>query len=388
MNSQNALPPAVAQAQQAGTTVSPTIVAADNGFGWNLFETLTQGSTGNVAISPLSVSLVLQIIYNGASGTTQQAMAQTLQLQGLDISAINADNAALQASLLNPDPQVHLALANSLWMHLAQNPVSTAFTQVNQTYYGAEIGDLAGAPANVNAWVSGVTDGLITNILAPANYALVDAVIVNALYFKGAWTNAFDPSLTRPAPFTLADGTQTSVQMMQRLGNYPYFRGTNFQVLQLPYGQNQRMSMLIVLPDFGVDSHSFVAAMTSSMLGTWNSELHSAYGSVSLPRFTTDYAASLPAALTALGMGVAFDPNEANFSGIAPLTYLSDVEHKTVVQVDENGTVAAAATSGTVGVTVVQDPEFSMTVDHPFFYAILDARTGVLLFIGTMFNPV
>src|SRR5580704_9289223 len=147
-------PPAVAQAQQANTPVDPAIVTADNTFGLNLFQNLYSGTPGNVAIAPISVAMALQIVYNGAGGATQQGMAQTLALGSLSTQDLNNDNAALQGSLLNPDPLVQLTIANSLWIHLGTDTVSPAFTQMDQTYYGATVGDLAGAPANVNNWVS------------------------------------------------------------------------------------------------------------------------------------------------------------------------------------------------------------------------------------------
>jgi len=380
------IPPAVAQAHQAGTGVDPRIVAADNTFGLNLLSILNQGATTNVAISPTSIALVLQIIYNGANGSTQQAMQETLQLQSLTAQDVNTLNAALQASLLNVDSQVQLTLANSLWMHLSSNPVLPSFTAANETYYGATIGDLAGAPANVNAWVSNETNGLITEILPPANYQQVVAVVANTIYFKGSWTNPFDPGQTAPAPFTLADGSQTSAKMMHRTGSYPYFKGSNFQAIRIHYGE-QRMSMLVILPDPSVTLSAFLASITADNLDTWTSQLQSAIGALTLPRFTSTFGAALPAALSALGMGIAFDVNQADFSGIAPLTYLSDVEHKTVVKVDESGTVAAGATTGTIGITAVPAPQFTMTVDHPFFYAIQDDDTGALLFVGTLVDP-
>src|SRR3984957_19586266 len=144
-------PPAVMQAQQANTPVDPAIVAADNTFGLNLFQNLNSGASGNVAIAPISVAMALQIVYNGAAAgsATQQGMAQTLALGSLSTQDLNNDNAALQGSLLNPDPLVQLTIANSLWMHLDTNMVPAAFTQMDQTYYGATVGDLAGAPANV-----------------------------------------------------------------------------------------------------------------------------------------------------------------------------------------------------------------------------------------------
>jgi serine protease inhibitor len=380
-------PAAVANAEEAGTPVDPTIVAADNGFGLSLLNTLLQTNSGNVSIAPISVALALQITYNGAAGTTQQAMAQTLQLGGLTTQQLNDDNAALQASLLNPDPQVQLIIANSLWTNSSQYPVQSSFIQTNQTYYGATLGDLAGAPANVNAWVAAETNGLIDNILPQGNYSSgVAAVIADTVYFKGQWASAFDPSQTAAAAFTESDGTQTSVQMMHQTGGFAYFQGTNFQAVRLPYGAG-RLSMLVVLPAAGTDLGTFVAGVTADTVDSWESQLQVSTGSVALPRFTTSFGAPLQDALTSLGMGVAFSCGVADFSGIAPQTCVSQVEHVTVVEVNENGTTAAAATTVTIVTTDAPEPEFTMTMDHPFFYAIRDDKTGELLFVGILTNP-
>ena len=381
------LPPAVAQAQTDKTAGNPAIVSADNTFGLNLFQNLDRGGTANIAISPTSIAVVLQILFNGAAGTTQQAMSQTLQLQGLSATDVNEANAALQASLVNPDPAIALTLANSLWMHLGDNPVLPSFTQVNETYYGAQVGDLAGAPANVDAWVSNETHGLITSILPPMDFADVVAVIVNAIYFKGAWSVPFDPAQTAAATFTQLNGISISCQMMHQSGTFAYFDGGTFQALRIPYGTNRPMSMLILLPGPGISLDEFVASLTSDTLNGWISQLQSRYGDVALPRFTSTYSASLVSSLGALGMGIAFNPIEADFAGIAPGVYLSEVEHKTVVEVDESGTVAAGATSGGTSITAVGTAQFNMTMDHPFVYAIRDDENGALLFIGSMVDP-
>jgi serine protease inhibitor len=379
-------PPAVMQAEQANTPVDPAIVAADNTFGVNLFQNLYAGTPGNVAIAPISVAMALQIVYNGAGGATQQGMAQTLQLGSLSTQDLNNDNAALQGSLMNPDPQVNLTIANSLWMHLDTNPVPAAFTQMDQTYYGATVGDLAGAPDNVNSWVSTETDGLITSILPAANYASVVAVIANVIYFKGQWSAAFDATQTAPAPFTLMDGTQVSVPMMHESATYGYLQGANFQAVRIPYGAG-RFSMLVVMPNAGTSLNSFVAALTPDMLNGWEGQLQSGMGNLSMPKFTATYGASLVQPLTTLGMQAAFcaDPM-ASFPGLG-LVCVQDVEHKTVVEVDESGTVAAGATTVTIVPTAVEVPLFTLTLDHPFLYVIRDDMTGELLFIGTMTNP-
>lgn len=384
----SAAPAAVVQAKDANSPVDPAIVSADNTFGLNLLNTLMQSNSGNnTAIAPLSVAIALQITYNGAVGTTQQAMAQTLQLGALSVPQLNGDNAALQASLLDPDPKVDLTIANSLWVHLSTYNVSPTFMSTDQSYYGAQIGDLAGAPANVNAWVDTQTNGLISAILpAHADYSNTVAILVNAIYFKGQWASEFPLAQTASGPFALADGTQTSVPMMQQVAVMPYLHGTNFQAVSLPYGQG-RLSMLIVLPDTGVDLDSFVAAMTPSDIDTWVSQMTTiAPIDLSLPRFTTSFGASLQQSLTALGMGIAFDPGQGNLSGIYPGAFISDVEHKTVVEVNETGTVAAGATSVGIAISAMQEP-VNLTVSHPFFYAIRDNTTADLLFVGVLMNP-
>jgi serpin B len=383
-NPDSTAPPAVMQAQQENTPIDPALVTADNTFGLNLFENLNSGATGNVAIAPISVAMALQIVYNGAGGATQQGMAQTLQLGSLSTPDLNNDNAALQGSLLNPDPQVKLTIANSLWMHLDTNPLPAAFTQMDQTYYGAMVGDLAGAPDNVNSWVSTETDGLITSILPNTDYRSVVAIIANVIYFKGQWSTAFDPSQTAPATFTLADGSEVSVPMMHQSATYGYLQGANFQAVRIPYGQG-RLSMLAVMPDSSTTLNNFIASLTPAMLNSWESQLQTGMGSLAMPKFTATFGASLVQPLKTLGMQAAFCP-EGSFPGLGPVC-IQDVEHKTIVEVDETGTVAAGATSVSIMPTAVELPLFNLTLDHPFLYAIRDDKTGELLFIGALMNP-
>ena len=377
------VPPAVQQAKEASTPVDAAIVTADNTFGLNVLNTLIQGNAGNnTAIAPISIAMALQITYNGAVGSTQQAMAQTLQLGGLGVSQLNSDNAALLGALLDPDPQVDLTIANSLWVPLGSNTVSAAFVSADQTYYGAEIGDIAGAPANVNAWVAAQTQGEITQILGPGDYV---TVVANTVYFKGQWTDGFQPSQTVPLPFTLADGTQATVPTMQQTGAFSFFQGANFQAVSLPYGSG-RLSMLIVLPDTGVDPSTLVATVTPATIDSWVAQMTmNATINLSLPKFTATFATNLMPALTTLGMGAAFDPAANGFPGIFPGFYVNVAEHKTYVQVDESGTVAAAATG--VGTTSAMPLSVNLQVNHPFFYAIRDNQTGELLFVGVLMNP-
>jgi|HubBroStandDraft_5_1064220.scaffolds.fasta_scaffold20570_2 serine protease inhibitor len=381
-----ATPTAVAQAQKADTPVDPAIVAADNAFGLSLFDTLLGGSGGgNIAISPLSIALALQVLYNGAAGSTQAAMAQTLELGMLSDPELNSDNAALQASLLSADPKVQLTVANSLWVDQSHGSVLPSFTQTDETYYGATVGDLAGAPANVNAWVDSATHGLITQLMPAGVYQ--DAIIANVLYFKGQWTTSFDPTNTTPASFTLSNGSQTPMELMHQTGAFPYAAGTlhgvDFQAVRIPYGQG-RFSMLIILPNAGTAVATFAADIAVDDLNGLMAQLEPSTVTIALPRFSASYGTSLTAALASLGMGIAFGPS-ADFSALAPGFTVNVVQHKTVVEVDETGTVAAAATG--IGDATVAPQQYTITMSHPFFYVIQDDKTGDLLFIGLLMNP-
>ncbi|HEV2703231.1 MAG TPA: serpin family protein [Steroidobacteraceae bacterium] len=376
----------MATAEKNDTPVDPAIVSADNAFGLSLLDALLPASIGgNVAISPTSVALALQVLYNGAAGSTQQGMAQALDLGTLDLATLNNDNAALQASLSNADPAVQVLVANSLWLDQSNNPVLPSFTQADQTFYGATVGDLAGAPDNVNAWVASQTQGLITQLLPPGEYK--DAIIANVLYFKGQWTTSFDPNNTAAAPFTLSGGGQTSAQLMHLTASFAHaagsLNGTGYQAIRIPYGQT-RFDMLIIAPDASTDIVNFVANLTGADLNNVTAQLAPAMVKVGLPRFSASYQASLTDALQAMGMGATFMPM-ADFSALAPGFWVNVVVHKTVVEVNESGTVAAAATG--VGMTAIVSQNDTMTMDHPFFYAIEDGKTGALLFIGVLMNP-
>jgi serine protease inhibitor len=373
-------------ASSTGAGPDPAVIDADNEFGLKLFKTLTADADDNVAISPTSVAMALQIVFNGAKGPTRGAMAAALQLNSLNAQHVNVANRALQASLASAGPQIQLTIANSLWMQRGGREVVPSFTRINKDYYAAEIGDLAGAPDNVNAWILKKTNGLIVRVLPQKDYRDAVSVIANAIYFKGAWTAAFDPKSTASGPFTTGSGRQVTCPMMKQRGHFPYLQAADFRAIRLAYGADRRLSMVILLPNGGVSLGAVVAEATLDNLKHWLTQFRSVKVELSLPRFKVSYKHSLPAALKTLGMGIAFDQTRADFSGIAPRTSLSDVEHATLVQVDESGTTAAAATSATAVTTAVAPLEI-FSADHPFFYAIFDGTTGALLFVGTLSNP-
>ncbi|MEO1146375.1 MAG: serpin family protein [Cyanobacteria bacterium J06638_22] len=368
------------------------LVAAHNAFGFNLFsQILPSAGNENVMISPSSVAIALAMTYNGASGETQDAMAQALELQGMSLDEINQANAALETILEQADPQVKIGIANSLWGREGV-AFDEEFLQRNQTYYNAEVQrlDFADAEATdiINEWVSDSTEGRIPQIIQRIQPEQV-LFLINAVYFNGTWSNPFDPALTQDQSFTLADGSSQMVPMMRQAGRFRYTETAQFQAVHLPYG-DRRLSMMVVLPREGVSLSDFQQTLTPENWSTWQTAAGSREGMVQLPRFESEFGTQLNDALKALGMERAFDPDAAEFDGMSQdaALYISDVQHRTFIKVDEAGTEAAASTSVGIGATSApMDPPFQMVCDRPFFYAIQDNETGAILFMGTMMNP-
>jgi serine protease inhibitor len=374
-----------------GEPVDPQLVAANTRFGFKLFGQLAQqNGTENLLISPSSVAIALAMTYNGASGTTQQAMAETLELQGMSLEAINQANAALKASLEQADPTVKLAIANSLWSR-ADISFQPDFLQRNQEFYQAEVESLdfsnPDTPDRINTWVSEQTEGKIPQIIETISPDEI-LFLVNAIYFKGNWTEAFNRNATVDRPFTLVDGTQKQHPLMTQRGHYSYLETEQFQAISLPYG-NGRLSMYVFLPQENSNLTTFYQTLTAENWETWMRQFSSEQGMVQLPRFKSEYSTQLNEALEALGMEPAFDAAQADFSGMTDVSaVINRVQHKTFIEVNETGTEAAAATSvGIATVSAPANPPFEMVVDRPFFYAIRDNQTGTVLFMGSVVNP-
>jgi serine protease inhibitor len=209
--------------------------------------------------------------------------------------------------------------------------------------------------------------------------------LINAVYFHGTWAHAFNLTATRSHAFTTSSGA-TQVQMMSQEGNFPYVRTSNAEIISLPY-RGGRFSMNIVLPPAGVSLQPFARQLTPSVWKIWLARTRTAYGAISLPRFSLTNDQQLVAPLTRLGMGTAFS-SRADFSGmcVQPCR-LSQARQKTFLNVDENGTTAAAVTSIGISPTATQQTTFSMVVDRPFLFSIQDASTGSILFIGAINQP-
>jgi serine protease inhibitor len=375
-------------------TVDSRLVAADSRFGFNLYARLSKnGGAKNIFISPASIAMALAMTYNGAGRATREAMMRTLELQGLSLAEINAANGQLKSALENADPKVKLEIANSLWARQGVQ-FQSEFVKANQQFYKAEVAELdfhqPSAISTINNWVSRSTHGKIDKIVDQISSETL-LFLINAIYFKGAWSDAFDAARTRPAPFTMADGKQKQHPLMSQSGRYSYFENDKFQAVALPYG-NKRMNMYLFLPKANSTLAEFHQSLNARNWAEWMSRFSFMKGDISLPKFKVEYETTLKGVLSAMGMGAAFD-QQADFSAMLkpPATaYISEVRHKAFAEVNEEGTEAAAVTSVEMRTTSLGPPPktFQMIVDHPFFFAIRDNQTGAVLFMGSIAEPL
>ena len=377
--------PATPTPMRALTAEETSINRANSGFAFALFDRVAAAEgQKNVFLSPLSVSMALGMTMNGAAGDTWEGMREALQLDAMSAHAMNHAWKGLRDLLLSADPAVTLTVANSIWSRDGFT-VTQSFIDTNRYYFDAEVRTLdfsdAGAADVINSWVSEKTRDRIPSIVEGPIPPLTMMYLINAVYFKGNWSTQFDPARTQDAPFHPATGAQQSVPLMQREGRMRHLSNGSLQMVDLPYGWD-RFNMAVLLPNEGQD----IAALRASLAepGTWET----LYGSLSersmllfLPRFRMEYEVGLSGVLAAMGMEKAFQPGVADFTGINPARelHISDVKHKTFVEVNEEGTEAAAVTSVEVGTTSVPP---TMRVDRPFIFVIHERNTGAVLFVG------
>lgn len=374
------------------TQPTTQLVNANTQFGLKLFSVIAKANQNrDIFVSPTSIAIALSMLYNGASGTTQQEMASVLSLSGIDLKTLNTANKSLLTSLQSADPNVKLAIANSLWVRQGIS-FQYQFLKNNRQSYQAEITSLnfnsAESPGIINRWVEENTLGKIMQIVDRINPDDV-LFLINAVYFKGNWTNQFDKNLTALQSFYSPNGTSKQHPFMSRSGDYRYYENQQLQAVSLPYG-NGRLSMYVFLPKKNSNLNTFLEQLNIDSWNQWLSQFKSQTGTVKIPRFKQEYEIELSKTLMALGMKTMFDANKANFANLtSERVKVNSVRHKTFIEVNEEGTEAAATTSVGVGVTSAapSTQPFTMIVDRPFFYAIRDNQMGAILFMGTGVEP-
>jgi serpin B len=378
------------------TTGEEKLIAADNRFAFTFLRQMAQATRDtlpNLFVSPLSVAMALGMTYNGAAGTTEEAMRRTLELEGMTVPEVNDASRSLIALLRGLDPGVRFRIANSIWYRQSFT-VEQPFIDANRTYFDAEVAGLdfssPAAPTRINDWVTRQTQGLITEIVDTPlpDYAMM--YLINAIYFKGDWTQQFDRARTAPAPFQLADGSTAQVPMMQSGDpiRVRAHRDAGLEVAELPYG-GRAFAMTIVMPRNPAALDTLLAGLTAEQWDGWVAQLDTISIQVSLPKFSLVNDLSLVAPLKALGMDIAFDcdpPEMADFTRMhrPQEACITNVKHKTYVDVNEEGTEAAAVTSVEIGLTSMPP---TIVIDRPFLFAIRERLSGTILFLGAIRNP-
>lgn len=372
--------------------------AAQTKFGLKVFQDLFNQQPGaNHFMSPLSLSIALSMLYNGASGETRDEMTKAMALEGLSLSDLNQGNLTLRKRLANPGPGVQLAIANALWGKQGLS-FKSAFTQDNLNFYNAKLQalDFSGKSAvdTINQWAADNTNGKIPTVIASIDPITV-LILMNAIYFKGDWTKPFQASETQTQAFHRGDGTTLDTPMMQRGDKMRYVHNTDakFQAVALPYGQDEQTLMVLMLPDEGSSLKELVGQLSGENWTNWVGSLRSRQGHLAMPRFKLKTEMPLNDTLKRLGMVKAFNDGEADLSGLlenSPLKpFVSAIKQDAFVEVNEKGTEAAAVTTITVGATSVQLPQepFNLVLDRPFLYAIYDQSTSSVLFMGALNEP-
>jgi serine protease inhibitor len=368
------------------TAQEMALVSSDNLFGVKIFKTIaTAQSDSNIFISPLSISMALGMTLNGALAETREAMEQTLELQGLTQQQINESYQSLIQLLTQLDPAVIFRIANSIWYRQGM-PVKQPFLDLNHQYFNARIEGLPfDDPESVNIinqWVDEQTSGRIKKIIEQIDPNDL-MFLINAIYFKGDWTYKFDKNLTQPANFYGPHGAVYTCQLMQQESEFLYLQTYDFQAVDLPYGIGDfRMAIFLPFPEKNIDS--LIANLTNQQLDQWLNSFENRQGILEIPKFKMEYKLDLKEALSSLGMGIAFESGLANFKDIyegPENAFISRVLHKSFVQVDEEGTEAAAVTSVTITLTSAGGA-FYMRADRPFIFILHDTHSNTILFAG------
>lgn len=369
------------------TETEKQLVECDNRFALKLFRAIVDDEHDkNIFISPLSIAMNLGMVYNGAAGSTQDAMQQTLELSDMTIEEVNEAYRGLIELLTELDSDVDFRIANSIWYRDGLE-LEEAFRDVCETYFKALVRAIDfGDPASVNIindWVNENTNGKITEIMDEIDPELL-VLVLNAIYFKGTWTYRFDRDDTQDDYFTLPDGSQKLCKMMKQEGTFHYFSTADFQAIDLPYG-DEYFSMTLFLPAPERHIDSLIAQFNEENWSHWLNNFAEEDVELHLPKFTLEYELQLNKVLETLGMGIAFG-GQADFSNMFKDIpgFIDEVKHKTYVKVDEEGTEAAAVTSTSFDTSVPP----VIRVNRPFFFVIRDNHSQIILFIGKIVEPM
>jgi serpin B len=361
------------------------VVFANNRFALELYSELSKRETGNIFFSPYSISSAIAIVYEGARGETADEIRAVFHFP--DYEVLRPNFAEIYNSINKNHSGCELRTGNALWVQEGF-PLLESYRTVVERYYGGKAANLdfskEESRQTINSFIEKQTNGKIKDLI-PSGFlnSQTALVVTNAIYFKGTWLWEFDPKETREMDFETPKG-KVKVPMMCMFPSgvkFKYAEIGNLQILELPYS-NGNVSMLILLPKADLSS---IEPLTIEKLEEWRSEMkETVLDAIYLPKFEFETKYLLNDYLKTLGMPKAFNPHEADFSGMSPIkVWIDFVIHQAYVKVDEKGTEAAAATAAgmTLGINKI------FMADHPFIFIIQQNDTGNILFLGRVVNP-
>jgi len=367
------------------------VIDSANKFAFDLFVPIvneTKGS-GNIMISPFSITSALSMVLNGAAGETFDAVRHALRYDGKTIDEINETYLKLMKEMIAVDPRVTVEIANSVWVE-KRLTVKQTYIDALKTWYLAEARDIdvsdPGAVDIVNSWIEDKTHDKIQDMLDQLSPDLA-MLLINAIYFNGKWRSQFDVKDTQNKPFYITPGESVSVPMMYQEESFAVTHTGSATLAELPYGQGN-YSMVVMLPDEDVSLSQAAATLNAADWTTWMNYLSHGTTEVhlSLPKFEYEYKRELNDDLVALGMGIAFT-GAADFSNISDQDiFISRVLHQTFIRTDEEGTEAAAATVVEFELTAMPQTTV-VNVNRPFLSFIRETTTGTIVFIGQVTDP-
>ncbi|MDO3409485.1 serpin family protein [Saccharibacillus sp. CPCC 101409] len=380
--------------------VDPSLAEGMNEFALNFYAMLEkqpgEDSPGpNRMVSPAGIAIALSMLKAGAEGQTDRELEQVLNLSGMNAEQLGAAQQVMRELLRGADPSIRMEIANSFWSRQGFQ-LKPDYVKSLEQYYEAQARaldfDSDKAAPTINAWISDNTAGKIRDVIKPPIDGDTVLFLINAMYFKGSWTEPFKAEQTGDLPFTTAEGEEIQVPTMKQRDKYDYLDADGFRAIRLPYGESKNFGMILALPDEGRTLEQF-KRQDLPAFDTWSAELSRQEGSVELPKFKLEDSLSLNDALIALGMPSAFDPSKAELGGIADTgdrrLYVSKASHDTFIEVNEEGTEAAAVTviEGATSSAPVENKPFNLKLNRPFFFAITDRTTGLIVFMGEVGNP-
>jgi len=381
----------MAEVKAAGWPSNPdepdqSYIASQQKFAWKLLQE-SLPNPGNILLSPASVYLALAMTLNGSDTTTRQAMIEALSASGLTLDQINKASRDWSTLLTSEDAKTRLTIANSIWYRDGFDP-DQDFLKRNADYFAAaaRVLDFTKPEAvdTINSWVSQATSGKIDRMLEKIGPAVV-MYLINAIYFKADWQTPFIKNYTAEGNFAAPDGN-SKAQFMHQTGKMKYLAFENAAGVLLPYADD-RFAFFAVLPPEGTTPRQLVLEQDSSFLNAILTTASEKEIDLALPAFKTNYSDSLVNELKNLGMAVAFG-NDADFSLMnssrSKGLFISEVKHKTMIDLNENGTEAAAATLVEISKQGLPSAEIKLSFDRPFLYGIVDRITGAPVFIGIL----